>query len=68
MFSEVATVLSAQNSQSDAIKGIAEQAFQMMSRSDEHSAFGEHIAAELRSLPGNDSNTLKSRLARGSRK
>lgn len=45
-------------------KQIAEQAIQLMTRSDEHSAFGDHIASELRRLPSEEAHRLKRRLTR----
>lgn len=43
---------------------IAHRAMQLMIRKDEHSAFVEHIGAELRSLPYDSAQLLKRRLTR----
>lgn len=51
-------------SQSQSVRTIAEQALNLMSRADEHTASGEQIAAELRRLPDDDAQILKSRFTR----
>lgn len=55
---------SVDQSESETIKNIAQQAFQMMNHSDVHMAYGQHVAAELRRLPEDEALILKSRLTR----
>lgn len=64
VFRPIETPPLVETAQSSAIKSIADAAMQMMCRSDEFSAFTDHICAELRRLPNDAAQLLKLRLTR----